>query len=177
MRLVVTLSLAFLAFMFTSYSEAENRPNVLFIISDDLTAEAPGSYGNAQCNTPNIDRLATQGVRFTRTYCQFPICGPSRAAIMSRLYPENTGIMSNGMSERFEGVLGERPSLVEYFRVNGYNTALVSKIYHMRVSGGITAGVDGPNHVESWSKKNHCQGPEWNSSGEYEHLSNERLSW
>jgi iduronate 2-sulfatase len=57
--------------------QAAEKPNVLFIISDDLAAGALSSYGNAVCQTPNIDRLASEGVRYTRTYCQFPVCGPS----------------------------------------------------------------------------------------------------
>ena len=54
--------------------------NVLYVISDDLTSTALSCYGNTVCKTPNIDKLATEGVRFTRTYCQTPYCGPSRAS-------------------------------------------------------------------------------------------------
>jgi iduronate 2-sulfatase len=171
----LAVTLAFVAIPMLAYGQTNPSPNVLFIISDDLTAKALGSYGNVQCETPNIDRLASQGVRFTRTYCQFPICGPSRAAIMSSLYPQHTGIMSNGDAEKFEGVMGEKPSMAEHFRNNGYHTARVSKIYHMRVPGDITAGVDGPDHADSWDEKYNCQGPEWMTEGEHEHLTNERL--
>ena len=58
---------------------AKEKYNVLFIISDDLTSTALGCYGNKICRTPNIDRLAAQGTRFTRAYCQATFCGPSRA--------------------------------------------------------------------------------------------------
>jgi iduronate 2-sulfatase len=64
--------------------------NVLFIISDDLTATAVSSYGNTVCNTPNIDKLASEGVRYTKAYCQYPVCGPSRASFMSGYYPHAT---------------------------------------------------------------------------------------
>ncbi|MFP6584532.1 MAG: sulfatase [Candidatus Hydrogenedentota bacterium] len=167
--------IAFFALMTFGFSVTAEKPNVLFIISDDLSAEALGVYGNAQCTTPNIDRLAREGVRFTRTYCQFPICGPSRAALMSGLYPEVVQVMRNSDSEKFESVMGNRPSMAEHFRLNGYYTARTSKIYHMRVPGDITAGVDGPDHVESWSEKHNFKAPEWMTKGEHEHLSNEKL--
>ena len=66
---------------------ARERYNVLFIISDDLTATALGCYGNKLCKTPNVDRLATEGTRFTRSYCQATFCGPSRASLMFGYYP------------------------------------------------------------------------------------------
>jgi hypothetical protein len=64
-------------------SPAKDRFNVLFIISDDLTATALSCYGNEVCHTPNIDRIASRGTRFTRAYCQGTYCGPSRASFMS----------------------------------------------------------------------------------------------
>jgi len=58
----------------------QKKPNVLFIISDDLTATAVSSYENKVCKTPNIDKLASEGVRYTKAYTQYPVCWPSRAA-------------------------------------------------------------------------------------------------
>jgi iduronate 2-sulfatase len=69
-------------------ADQRQRPNVLFIISDDLTATALSCYGNQQCNTPNIDALAKRGLRFDGADCQYPACGPARAALMSGLYPQ-----------------------------------------------------------------------------------------
>lgn len=151
------------------------RTNVLFIIADDLTASALACYGNEQCKTPNLDRLARRGVRFTRAYCQYPVCGPSRAALMSGLYPQANGVQSNGGAGKLAEALGERPTLGQHFIENGYYTARVSKIYHMRVPGDITAGVDGPDHVASWTERFNCKGPEWMTAGDFEALSNERL--
>ena len=68
----------------------QRRPNVLFLIADDLGAQALGCYGNERCKTPAIDALAERGVRFTRAYCQYPVCGPSRAALMSSFSTTNT---------------------------------------------------------------------------------------
>ena len=67
--------------------------NVLFIISDDLTANALSCYGNQVCKTPNIDSIAERGVRFTKAYCQGTYCGPSRASFMSGFYPHATGVL------------------------------------------------------------------------------------
>lgn len=69
-------------------------PNMLFIVSDDLTA-CLGSYGNELCPTPNLDRLADGGVLFERAHCQYPVCGPFRAFLMSGLYPNTTKMLGN----------------------------------------------------------------------------------
>ncbi len=123
------------------------KVNVLFLIADDLSAEALGCFGNGEVQTPNIDALAGRGMKWTRAYCQFPVCGPSRAALMSGLYPQQNGVTGNGSSEKLTKTLGKRPTLPEYFKQSGWHTARVSKIYHMRVPGDITAGVDGPDHA------------------------------
>ena len=154
---------------------AADPPNVLFIISDDLSAEALSCYGNRQCRTPHIDGLAKRGVRFTRAYCQYPVCGPSRAALMSGMYAQAIGVTRNGLSTKFTANLGKRPSMTQHFKNRGYFTARVSKIYHMRVPGDITAGVDGPDHAASWTERHNCKAPEWMTEGEHEHLTNEKL--
>ena len=87
-------------------AEESRPPNVFFIIADDLGAQALGCYGNAQSQTPHIDTLAREGTRFTRAYSQYPICGPSRAALMAGRYPESLRIMGNGDSEKYEKAHG-----------------------------------------------------------------------
>ena len=71
------------------------KPNVLFVISDDLNY-ALGGLGHPESKTPNLDRFSKSGVSFTRAYCQFPFCGPSRASIMTGQYPSVNGVMRNG---------------------------------------------------------------------------------
>lgn len=159
----------------TFLAAAADRPDVVFIISDDLTAEALACYGNEQCQTPNIDRLAAEGVKFRRAYCQYPVCGPSRAAMMSGMYPESIGVIGNGSATKFTKNLADRPSMSQHFRNNGYHAARCSKIYHMRVPGDITMGVSGPDHEASWDQTFNAHGAEWMTPGRVSHMSNERL--
>src|SRR5690606_5175125 len=103
-----------------AYSQ-DNRPNVLFIISDDLTATAISSYENKVSNTPNIDRLASEGVRFTMAYTQYPVCGPSRASLLSGYYPSATGTYSQTSGR--ENIGPNRKTFPQFFKENGYYTA------------------------------------------------------
>jgi iduronate 2-sulfatase len=141
--------------------------NILFIISDDLTATALSCYGNKVCETPNIDKLASQGTRFTRAYCQGTYCGPSRASFMSGYYPHAIGMLGYGSPRP---ALGDRATWAQHFKNNGYHTARVSKIFHMGVPGGIEKGTDGADDPISWSERFNSKGPEWKAKGKGETL-------
>lgn len=102
-------------------------PNVLFIAVDDLRPEL-GIYGS-RALTPNIDRLAAEGLRFDRAYCNQAVCGASRTSLMTGLYPEYT-------NERSAHVVGWRDrhadvvTLNQLFKENGYETVGIGKVYH-----------------------------------------------
>jgi iduronate 2-sulfatase len=145
----------------------KNAYNVLLIISDDLTSTALSCYGNRVCSTPNIDRLAAAGTRFTRAYCQGTYCGPSRASFMSGYYPHATGVLGY-VNPRPK--IGDRAMWSQHFKNNGYYTARVSKIFHMGVPGGIEAGSDGADDPACWTERFNSQGPEWKAPGEGETL-------
>src|SRR6266542_3105229 len=107
---------------------AAEKPNVLFIIVDDLNNHL-GCYGDQIVKSPNIDRLATRGVRFDRAYCQYPVCNPSRSSFLSGLHPETTGVCAQNILLRKE----KMPNVVylpEHFRAHGYFTAGIGKIEH-----------------------------------------------
>ena len=137
--------------------------NVLFIISDDLTATAVSSYGNKVCNTPNIDKLASEGVRYTKAYCQYPVCGPSRASFMSGYYPHATTTF--GYVSGRENIGDGRKTWSQLFKDDGYFTARVSKIFHMGIPIDIEKGSDGKDDLASWNEKYNSQAPEWQTKG------------
>ena len=104
------------------------RPNVLFIASDDLNHWVGYLGRNKQTKTPNIDRLAERGVRFTHSYCAAPVCNAARAALMSGLRPSSSGIYENDDDSR--PVIPTDYSLVTTFRKAGYRALGAGKIYH-----------------------------------------------
>ena len=143
--------------------------NVLFIISDDLTSTALSCYGNQICQTPNIDRIAARGTRFTRAYCQGTYCGPSRASFMTGYYPHATGVLGYKSPRP---AIGDRTTWAQHFKDSGYYSARVSKIFHMGVPGGIERGDDGADDPASWTERFNSQGPEWKAPGDGETLEN-----
>ena len=132
----------------SSTGRAESKPNVLFLICDDLNCDL-GCYGHPMVRSPNIDRLAARGLRFERAYCQYPLCGPSRASFMSGFYPDQTLIRRNAIRirERLPNVL----TMSQLFRRHGYTATRIGKIYHYNVPKDI--GNDGHDDPDSWDYK------------------------
>jgi arylsulfatase A-like enzyme len=117
---------------FASVGDAADAPkyNVLFLAVDDLRPEL-GCYGNRLVQTPQIDALASTGVRFERAYCQFPLCNPSRTSMLTGRHPTTTGVLDNTLY--FRNAHPEWVSLPQHFQASGYVTARTGKIFH----GGI----------------------------------------
>jgi iduronate 2-sulfatase len=131
-----------------SCSKEPVRPNILFIASDDLNTDI-GCYGNNQVKTPNLDRLAKMGVRFNNTYCQQPLCGPSRASIMSGLRPNTTGFVN--LTDNIRELKPDVVTLGQYFQDKGYYVGRVGKIYHYGNPGEI--GTDGHDDTLTWQER------------------------
>jgi len=128
------------------------KPNVLFLMSDDMRVEI-GCYGSRfGAKTPNLDALAISGVRFDRNYCQFPLCNPSRASLLTGRNPTRTSVLGNRTD--FRVAHPDWTTLPQLFKDNGYVTVRAGKIYH----GGI-------DDAKSWGETSDKGGPTDDGSG------------
>lgn len=104
----------------------QSRPNVLFVLTDDLRHDALGAYGNPRVSTPHLDQLAGSGLRFDRFYVAAPVCHPSRASFLSGLYPHQEGLVEGFIGYRVRE--GTRTVATELNRA-GYATGFVGKAH------------------------------------------------
>ena len=148
---------------------ADERPNIVLIIADDMNWDDCGAYGHPHIRTPNIDRLAAEGMKFERAYLTASSCSPSRSSIITGRYPHNTG------AEQLHWPLpGESRTFVEELKASGYYTAAAGKwhlgdavrnrfdvVHEASMAGFIlpTPGADGapakmvaksPSGCEAW---------------------------
>lgn len=125
------------------------KPNILFIAIDDLRPEL-GSYGSDIAISPNLDRIAAAGLQFNKAYTQQPICGPSRASLMTGGRPDSIGVTRN--KTYFRDLNPNIITLPQHFRENGYETAFAGKIYHDSDKRMVDAD-------HSWSKMKPAEMP------------------
>ena len=119
--------------IFAQNAPVSEKPNVLFIAIDDLNDWTGYLGGHPQVKTPNIDRLASKGVAFTRAYCSAPLCNPSRISLLTGILPSNSGVYGNG--ERLREKIPDATTLMQYLKQYGYSTQGGGKIR------GIRAGI------------------------------------
>jgi iduronate 2-sulfatase len=130
------IKLLFIPLLFTLVSNATmasvggagNDMNVLLIIVDDLRPEL-GCYKTTQVISPNIDQIAREGILFTRTYCQIPICGASRASLLSGLRPTTNRFLN--YDSRVDDDAPGHLTLPGLFKTNGYHTISNGKVFHI----------------------------------------------
>ncbi len=121
--LLVFLSVA----TFISCSQKEiSPPNILFIFTDDHCEQAISAYGSEIINTPSMDRIANEGMRFERCYVTNSICGPSRAVIQTGLYSHQNGFLTNR-----DAFNGDQQTFPKLLRAGGYQTAVIGK-WHLK---------------------------------------------
>ena len=106
---------------------ATKKPNILFIAIDDLRPEI-GAYGSSVAISPNIDKLAEEGLRFNNAYCQQAICSPSRASLMTGARPETIKVIENFTD--FRTMNPDIVTLPQHLMANGYQAVCVGKIFH-----------------------------------------------
>jgi arylsulfatase A-like enzyme len=111
----------------TTSAIATGKPNILFIAIDDLRPEL-GCYGSTQVKTPHFDRLAGRGMRIDRAYCQVPVCGASRASLMTGILP--TAKRFVGFDTWAEKDAPDAPTLPQVFKTAGYTALFNGKIFH-----------------------------------------------
>lgn len=123
------------------------QPNVVLILADDQGSVDAGCYGSSDLHTPNLDRLANRGVRFTQFYSAAPVCSPSRAGLLTGRWPARAGVPDNCASQRGgKGALPtEEVTLAEMFRTAGYATAHVGK-WHIGYTPETSPGAQGFDH-------------------------------
>jgi iduronate 2-sulfatase len=115
--------------LFSNCSVAQNnkKPNILFIGIDDLRPEL-GCYGSDIAVSPNLDKLASDGLLFNNAFCQQAICGPSRASLLTGIRPESSGVFHNYI--KFREANPDVITLPQHFMQNGYETVYAGKIFH-----------------------------------------------
>jgi choline-sulfatase len=115
----------------------KKKPNFLFLIADDHAGYVLGADGNKIAMTPNIDRLASEGTRFARNFCNSPVCTPSRQCFFTGQMPHAAGVtvLSTPLSE-------EKQTLAKQLRKGGYSTAVFGKMHFNRPSHPDLHGFD-----------------------------------
>ena len=120
---------------------------MLFIICDDLNCDL-SSYGHELVKTPNLDKLASRGVQFNNAHCQYSLCGPSRASIMTGLYPHQNLVLGNSIYIRQR--LPKVVTMSQFYKEKGFHALRLGKIYHYNVPKHI--GTGGHDDPYSWSE-------------------------
>jgi iduronate 2-sulfatase len=167
--------IAFGLFTFPGVSvaaEPPTKPNVLFIISDDLNCDL-GCYGHKVVRSPNIDALAKSGVRFDRAYVQFTVCNPSRSSFLTGLRPTTTKILDN--TKHFRKNIPDVVTLPQLFRINGYETVGLGKTFHRGLSpDDVKHEMDDP---KSFDRVLYGKATPTGAKGEGRNLTGDKLAW
>jgi len=134
-KIPLIFCLGLILFFSCSTSNQKKLPNVLFIAVDDLRTEL-GCYENDYVKSPNIDRLAENGIVFTQSYCQSAVCNPSRASLLTGLRPDKIKVWD--LRTDFRDTSPNVITLPQHFKNNGYHTVGIGKIYHNTIPDSLS---------------------------------------
>lgn len=128
MKIYITL----LCVIWTAIISFGQRPNIIYIMTDDMGYGDLSCYGNSDFKTPNIDKLASQGIKFTNAYSGAPLCTPTRASLLTGRYPARTPVgliepLTGQPNDTTYGLTPDYPSLPKLLATSGYETALIGK--------------------------------------------------
>lgn len=139
----------------TTAAEANTQPNVVYILADDLGYGDLSCYGQTKFDTPNIDRLASEGLKFTDHYSGNTVCSPSRAVLMTGLHSGHCYLRGNTSGERGAQLDPNRTVLPEIFKAAGYMTGAFGKwgMGHTNVAGASNPLTHGVDHFFGWKSQ------------------------
>ncbi|MBK1879746.1 sulfatase-like hydrolase/transferase [Pelagicoccus mobilis] len=124
---VILTSLVLLAASVLTAAPKSEKPNIVFIFCDDLGYGDLGCFGAKDIKTPNIDRLADTGIKFTDFYSVSPVCTPSRAGLMTGRVPQRMGVVGVYFPESFTGMPTNEITIAQVLKKAGYKTGIVGK--------------------------------------------------
>jgi len=154
----------------TSNFQPPDRPNVLWICTDQQRADTIHSLGNPHIRTPNLDRLAASGVTFTRAYCTSAVCTPSRASFLTGRYPRTTRARWNANTE----FSADELLITRILADAGYDCGLVGKLHIAGCDGRVEPRVDDGYRLFHW---NHHPHPDWPDNAYVKWLAEQGESW
>ncbi|MAT15971.1 MAG: N-acetylgalactosamine 6-sulfate sulfatase [Planctomyces sp.] len=130
----------------------DDRPNILWIVADDLGYGDLGCYGATDMRTPALDQLAADGLRFTNFYANCPVCSPTRASLMTGCYPDRVGVpgvIRTHADNSWGWLVPGRTLIGDHLRSAGYHTALVGK-WHLGLDAPNRPNERGFDHFHGW---------------------------
>ena len=142
--ILIAIFLGLIGGPIATYGQKTTRPNILWIIADDHVPYVMGAYGNKQVRTPNLDKLASQGMRFDRAFCNSPVCTASRQSFLTGRYPRTIGVtqLSSALPEN-------EVTLAEVLKANDYDTAAIGKMhFNSKLKHGFDLRIDSEQHQQ-----------------------------
>ena len=164
---VLKITVIIIHFILVPLSIAERKPNIVFVLADDLGWAELGCYGNKFNETPNLDRMAREGMRFTQAYAAAPVCSPYRAALLTGLHPARLGIIDYLRPNSANRIPSDLVTLPETLKGNGYSTGMIGK-WHL---SGYSY------HEAEFETRPTDHGFDWNFGSELKGVGNGANTW